>query len=206
MRQDRQGVRTPADLERRHNLGGTRKMIQEISVEVEENAKAVDGLDQKLNQSEIFNRLTNNGEIQGFYQENGKLYINAEFVAIVNLVANMISAGILKSVDGTTYFDLDNAEFVCKGTTGNAAITAGGFVGEDTDGTRRISVVHGTDGSGLFLYTTGDLGPFYALVEKEDHLYAYLADLDTGDTPTRVIGHKIGFKTINGVKTLVAYD
>ena len=42
---------------------------------------AVTALDNKLNSpEEIFNRLTNNGAIQGIIMEDGKLYINAEYI------------------------------------------------------------------------------------------------------------------------------
>ena len=41
---------------------------------------AVDSLDQSLNQQDIFNRLTNNGQTQGIYLNNGKLYINATYI------------------------------------------------------------------------------------------------------------------------------
>ena len=41
---------------------------------------AVDSLDQSLNQQDIFNRLTNNGQTQGIYLQNGKLYINATYI------------------------------------------------------------------------------------------------------------------------------
>lgn len=37
---------------------------------------AVDNLNKKLNQEEIFNRLTNNGVEQGVYMKDGKLYLN----------------------------------------------------------------------------------------------------------------------------------
>ncbi|WP_051197421.1 phage tail spike protein [Butyrivibrio sp. MB2005] len=49
-------------------------------------------------QTSIFNKLTNNGQTQGIYLKDGKLYINAEYIA----------TGILKSKDGQSfYLDLD---------------------------------------------------------------------------------------------------
>lgn len=56
-------------------------------------------------QEDIFNKLTNNGAVQGFYIKDGKLYINAEFVQIMNLVAES-----LKSVSGSTVLTLDGAK------------------------------------------------------------------------------------------------
>ena len=42
---------------------------------------AVAALDTSLNQQGVFNRLTNNGQTQGIYLENGRVYINADYIA-----------------------------------------------------------------------------------------------------------------------------
>lgn len=58
-------------------------------------------------QTSIFNKLTNNGQTQGIYLKDGKLYVNAEYIA----------SGILKSKDGETfYLDLDNGVLKMKAT------------------------------------------------------------------------------------------
>ncbi|WP_051197923.1 phage tail protein [Butyrivibrio sp. MB2005] len=58
-------------------------------------------------QSSIFNKLTNNGQTQGIYLKDGKLYINAEYIA----------SGILKSKDGETfYLDLEKGILNMKAT------------------------------------------------------------------------------------------
>lgn len=43
-------------------------------------SKAVTALNNSLTQKEIFNRLTNNGQTQGIYLQNGKLYINGDYI------------------------------------------------------------------------------------------------------------------------------
>jgi hypothetical protein len=59
-------------------------------------------------QTTIFNKLTNNGQTQGIYLKDGKLYVNAEYIA----------SGILKSKDGETfYLDLDNGVLNMKATS-----------------------------------------------------------------------------------------
>lgn len=155
---------------------------------------------------DIFNKLTNNGAIRGFYVVDNVLYINGDFAKIVNVVAESIVSGILKSVDGKTYFDLDKSEVVCAGDDSSAALIGGGLAIEDANKFLRVWVA----GSGIFLYPTGahapHLGPFYSFKVEEDHLFAYLAELDDNNNPTHIEGHKIGFKKINGVRTLVAYD
>ena len=67
---------------------------------------AVEDLDQSLTQQDIFNRLTNNGQTQGIYLKNGRLYINASYIGSGTLSANYIKGGTLtlggeNNVDGT---------------------------------------------------------------------------------------------------------
>lgn len=51
-------------------------------------------------QEDIFNKLTNNGATQGFYLQDGQLYINATYVKILNLIADhLLSHG--------PYYDLE---------------------------------------------------------------------------------------------------
>ena len=61
---------------------------------------AAEGALKRQTQLDIFNKLTNNGQIEGlFMEENGQVYINATY----------ISTGVLTSKDGSTfYLDLDN--------------------------------------------------------------------------------------------------
>lgn len=68
-----------------------------------------------LSQLDIFNKLTNNGQVQGiFLEKDGQIYINAEY----------ISTGILASKDGTTfYLDLENGYLDLQGS--------GKFLSED---------------------------------------------------------------------------
>ena len=54
-------------------------------------------------QQSIFNKLTNNGQTQGIYLSNGKLYLNATYMQI----------GKISSSNGRVYFDLDNNELAC---------------------------------------------------------------------------------------------
>lgn len=94
-RQDRQGVRTPAGLERKYNF---EKRFDESMEEVKK-------LNDSMDQTGVFNRLTNNGKAQGLYMdEKGDLYINASYLA----------TGILSSVDGKTFY-LDLVKGILKG-------------------------------------------------------------------------------------------
>lgn len=73
---------------------------------------AVDELNETLNQTEIFNRLTNNGKTQGIYMQNGLIYVNASY----------IQTGIL-SVKDTK----NNETFYANTETGEVRIKATSF-------------------------------------------------------------------------------
>lgn len=52
-------------------------------------------------QQDIFNTLTNNGQTQGIYLQNGKLYLNASYIATGTLSANYISGGTIDASNVT---------------------------------------------------------------------------------------------------------
>lgn len=52
-------------------------------------------LDANLNQTGVFNRLTNNGETQGIYLENNQLYINGTYIKTGTIDSARIAAGSL---------------------------------------------------------------------------------------------------------------
>lgn len=83
-KQDRQGVRTPADLEMKYNFGKSFAEVMGIANDARDAADkalgAVDNFDNELDSEEIFNRLTENGALQGLYREDGQLYINASYI------------------------------------------------------------------------------------------------------------------------------
>ena len=111
-KQDRQGARTVTDLERKYKFGQTFAEVIGIATDAQEAANTaasgIDGLDEMLDQDEIFNRLTNNGQLQGIYRgEDGEIYINASYII----------SGIIKSPDGKSLIiDLDNGSAMLTGT------------------------------------------------------------------------------------------
>lgn len=62
---------------------------------------AVRNLDTALDYRNIFERLTNGGENQGFFSEGGKYYLNAQYVA----------TGYLSDAHNTNYWNLETGEF-----------------------------------------------------------------------------------------------
>lgn len=112
-KQDRQGARTTAQLEQEFQFGRSfadaMGLAKKAKDEAQEAKKATEDLDKKLDPTEIFNRLTNNGEEEALYREDGRIYFNGSYIKTGILLAELIKAGVLKSKDGETfYLDLDN--------------------------------------------------------------------------------------------------
>lgn len=102
------------------------KTVQEIADAAgEDKAKAaVDG----MGQMDVFNKLFDNGKVQGFKIENGKLYINGQFANIENLSANTMVSGRLQSKDGYTFFDLEDGTIVTKDNYGRMVEMVSGAI------------------------------------------------------------------------------
>ena len=63
-------------------------------------------------QDDIFNKLTNNGTVKGIILQDGKLYINADYITSGILNATLLRAGIIKSAkNDNNYWNLDTGEF-----------------------------------------------------------------------------------------------
>lgn len=60
---------------------------------------AVKEYDTSLGQDEVFNKLTNGGEDQGIYIQDGKLYINANYILAGVLAGKFINAKGIKVID-----------------------------------------------------------------------------------------------------------
>lgn len=75
-------------------------------------------------QTDIFNKLTSNGVLQGIFMDAGKLYINATYMV----------SGLLKDKTGKSYWNLDTGEFyTATGTfSGKLVGATGDFSGKIT--------------------------------------------------------------------------
>ena len=98
-------------------LGKYSEVAQQCNADIALNL--AQGAVEALNQEDIFNKLTNNGETQGIYLKDGKVYINGEYINSRNLKA--------VRNDGTETFKIDSE--------GNVHIRANSFylVGDSTD-------------------------------------------------------------------------
>ena len=50
-------------------------------------------------QTSIFNKLTNNGATQGIYLNNGKIYINGEYIKANSITADRITSGTFRGTN-----------------------------------------------------------------------------------------------------------
>lgn len=107
--------------------------------------------DANLSQSDVFNTLTNNGQLKGLFMKDGKLYINS----------NYISTGIIRSSNGQIQFNLDTGVISCANGSSEVRIREGYFE-LYYGGVRKVSIgtnhnVYGpqimlADSSGGFAY------------------------------------------------------
>lgn len=135
-KQDRVSPRKPSDLEQKWDFKkkfgdanqaaadamGAAKKAHEAAREAD---KHVGELDEKLDQREVFLRLTKGGKAQGMYMdEKGDIYISASY----------LTTGVLSSLDGKTfYLDLDRG--ILKGKFTEFSIsgkTVEDFVGDQS--------------------------------------------------------------------------
>lgn len=86
---------------------------------------AVDDLDNALDQEGVFNRLTNNGQTQGIYLQNNRIYINATYIRSGTLSANRIKGGILTlggASNGNGRLEVLNSSNQVIGTINNTGV------------------------------------------------------------------------------------
>lgn len=83
-KQDRQGARTASDLIQRYNFGKTFAEVYGLVSDAQKAAeiaqKAAAEANSALSPEELFNRLTNYGEVQGIYREGDKIFVNASYI------------------------------------------------------------------------------------------------------------------------------
>ena len=103
-KQDRARARTVDDIERRYNFGKTFAEVMGLATGARDTSdaalSAIANLNASLDQEEIFKRLTNDGTAQGLYRDDdGNLYINADYVQVGRLPAEVIDVEELLAVD-----------------------------------------------------------------------------------------------------------
>lgn len=102
---------------------------QQMALGVAQNAAklVVDG----QTQQDIFNKLTNNGALQGLYMQDGQLYINASYLMSGIIDASLIKTGVIQSADGAISIDLSNKSITVAtkrdGASGKIVLSSSGI-------------------------------------------------------------------------------
>lgn len=115
--------------------------------------QSTNDLDNSLTQLDVFNRLTNNGQTQGVYLSNGKLYINGDYIKAGTINGNYIKGG---TIEGAVY-RYGSETVYTKATNGYFFTTNG-------DDAIRI------DSNGVTVGPKSDNGDY---VEYQGDLYSY---------------------------------
>lgn len=105
-----------------NNVVAARVTLYQLNTTIIVARKTIQFLVQLKTQREIFNALTNNGAAQGLYINNGKLYVNAEYMV----------TGILTDKSGKSYWNLNTGEMQISGKLKHYAY----------DGTKSIEIVN----------------------------------------------------------------
>lgn len=162
-----------------------------------------------MTQEQIFNKLTDGRTIQGIYAKDGKWYINAELATILNLSANLLVSGMLRSKDGASYFDLETGR-ICSATPNangrKSTIYYGEIITWGTDGNPLLWLgdLTSNSGYGMFFFRPGSFEEIGGLL-CGDELTVLALNLD--ETKERKLEKKkIGWKTVNGEMCLVAFE
>ena len=103
-----------------------------------------------VTQMDVFNRLTNGGETQGIYIDNGKIYINGEYIRANSINADLIYGGTLSGAEinigsGSFKVDSDGNVTIEKGTI-NINLVGAGYIYQ--------SYISGTAVDGNYTYST----------------------------------------------------
>lgn len=166
-KQDRVYTRTASDLERKYNFGKRFAEIMGVATDARDTANnaidAVGKLDSDLTQEEIFDRLTNNGQTQAIYRENGEIYINASFIKTGFISSDLIKAGVIRSLD----YEVTAMEKIYPSDTTYPGATMYPNKGEDISRGLEIDFEYGVIRGVLYSDVTDNLATRIAALEKQ---------------------------------------
>lgn len=150
-------------------------------------------------QKDIFDKLTDNGNVQGLYMQDGNLYFNGTYIA----------AGRVADKTGKTYFDLENGEIKILDNYGNTIILSPteGMKIYDSEGrwlagtlvedgrcqfyTRRVGV-----SSAQYIQMGSSTDPNYAAFEYTNNNVVVMRTVPVASSGTRS-GFRCSFDTVS---------
>lgn len=174
--------------------------------------KAAQNAVDRQTQLQAFNKLTNGGQVQGIFRDtDGKIYLNLTYalagtldcgvVNVINLNAQSMNAGQLRSLNGMSYFDLDTGKFISVGPNQDAVCMQNGqFWLENSAGNIKIWLMQNGDFS--YIYCFDDDGNVLGGVGVYGNHFNVMAPEETLDGTG--VGYPVIWKTVNGEKVLTA--
>lgn len=85
--------------------------------------QSTDDLDTKLDKEEVFNRLTDNGAVQGLYMKDGKLYLNGEYIQTGTIKVEKNGQTVFSADIDTGEVEIDGASVVIGSSNAKDAIS-----------------------------------------------------------------------------------
>ena len=153
-------------------------------------SSAISTYDSGLNQTKIFNKLTNNGQTQGIYLSNGKIYINGSYI-------------------NTYYLTTNTAQLTGRMTVynGNAA---GGYIGfmngaDDYGLTDGIAIVDNTKHNYFIATNSGWRASSYETSTMKSEVYGFVND-DTGGSQISLLTARTSASNVSFYTTKVYVD
>lgn len=184
-------------------------------IALEDAKKYADDLDAALDQLEMLKRLTLEGADDAIYmdEKTKKMAVKATAIltgvldcallTVKNLMATVITGGILKSKDGKSYFNLDTGEFVSESDNGTSVVVKDGKIyAKDSTGMARVQIERINDSHyGIFMLDdTASIVGGMAVFSNQFGIFA--ADEYSGEGG--VAGRPVAWREINGTTYLVA--
>lgn len=153
-----------------------------ISTAARNTSFAISEYDDQLGQNAVFNKLTNNGQTQGIFLQDGKIYINGDYIQVNDLFTRNITASNFNITGGSVRINTANQTYDYitlnheKSKTYMASnmflvenkatadhpylrgmLQGGGLFFLDTSADKSLASLTITSGYGVFrLYNTGD--------------------------------------------------
>lgn len=169
-------------------INGANQSAQNANTTAQTANNNVNALDDSLNQQGIFNRLTNNGQTQGIYLSNGKLYINADYIQ-----SGTLSAVAIRVTQGNNIIYIDNTNGFKITSSGStiAQVNNGMFYGGRMGTPNGYVSIEPSGGYGAMSYVQNGVEALratpYAVNGSRGGLYLYansdlFIDVDNNDT------------------------
>ena len=128
-----------------------------ISAAASNTSSAISAYDNQLGQNAVFNKLTNNGQTQGIFLQDGKIYINGDYIQVNDLFTRNITASNFNITGGSININTNNQtlDYIRLNHTKSSTYIASNMFAVENKATADNPYLKTTmQGGGLFLSNT----------------------------------------------------